>query len=123
MLCDKIYDNTVLQVRSDKKNGSRLEAFDVEEARKSEYVRMVEDMERYIGEDFGPAPGIMQGNIRKVFETVLKTKYYLALEADIKEKKGLAKLLETLFGNCSMSPCNLNFSTCAMWRMELITAR
>jgi len=40
----------------------------------------------------------MQGNIRKVFEVVLKTKYYRALAADIKGKKGLPKLLETLFG-------------------------
>jgi hypothetical protein len=40
----------------------------------------------------------MQGNIRKVFEIVLKTKYYRALAEDIKAKKGLAKLLETLFG-------------------------
>lgn len=98
MLCDKIHDNTVLQVRSDRKNGSRLEAFDVEEARKSDYGRIVGDMERYIGEDFGPTPDIMQGNIRNVFETVLKTKYCIALEVDIKEKKGFAKLLETLFG-------------------------
>jgi len=39
----------------------------------------------------------MQGNIRKVFEIVLKTKYYLDLTADINARKGLAKLLETLF--------------------------
>lgn len=40
---------------------------------------------------------MMQGNIRKVFEVVLKTKYYRTLVVDIKEKKGSAKLLETLF--------------------------
>ena len=98
MLFDKIPSNTVLQVRSDKKNGSSLEAFDVEEDRKGEYVHMVEDLERYVDEDFGPTPATMQGNIRKVFEIVLKTKYYRALAEDIKVKKGLAKLLETLFG-------------------------
>ena len=101
MLYDKISDNTVLQVRSDKKNGSSLEPFDVEDDRKSECVHMLEDMKRYVDEDFGPTPDIMQGNIRKVFEVVLKTKYYLPLKADIKDKnkkKGLAKLLETLFG-------------------------
>lgn len=98
MLFDKIPSNTVLQVRSDKKNGSSLEAFDVEEDRKGEYVHMVEDLERYVDEDFGPTPDTMQGNIRKVFEIVLKTKYYRALAEDIKAKKGLAKLLETLFG-------------------------
>jgi hypothetical protein len=38
-----------------------------------------------------------QLNIGKVFEIVLKTKYYLTLAPVIKEKKGLAKLLETLF--------------------------
>lgn len=98
MLFDKISENTVLQVRSDKKNGSSLEPFDVEDDRKSEYVHMLEDMERYVDEDFGPTPDTIQGNIRKVCEVVLKTKYYLALAADIKAKKGLAKLLETLFG-------------------------
>jgi len=98
MLFDKIPSNTVLQVRSDKKNGSSLEAFDVEEDRKSEYVHMVEDLERYVDEDFGPTPDTMQGNIRKVFEIVLKTKYYRVLAEDINAKKGLAKLLETLFG-------------------------
>ena len=98
MLFDKMPDNTVLQVRSDKTNGSWLEPFDVEEDRKSDYVHMVEDMERYINEDFGPTPDTMQGNIRKVFEVVLKTKYYRALAEDIKAKKGFAKLLHTLFG-------------------------
>lgn len=98
ILFDKIPNNTVLQVRSDKKNGSSLEAFDVEEDRKSEYVHMVEDLKRYVDEDFGPTPDTMQGNIRKVFEILLKTKYYRALAEDIKAKRGLAKLLETLFG-------------------------
>ena len=97
MLFDKIPSNTVLQVRSDKKNGSSLEAFDVEEDRKGGYVHIVEDLERYVNEDFGPTPNTMQGNIRKVFEIVLKTKYYCVLAEDIKAKKGLAKLLETLF--------------------------
>lgn len=97
MLFDKFSDNTVLQVRSDKKNGSRLEPFDVEDDRKGECAHMLEDMKRYVDEDFGPTPENMQGNIRKVFEIVLKTKYYLALTADIKARKGLAKLLETLF--------------------------
>lgn len=98
MLCDKMPDNKALQVRSDKKNGSWLELFDVAHDRKGEYVHMVEDLERYLSEDFGPTPETMQGNIRKVFEVVLKTKYYRALANDIKGKKGLAKLLETLFG-------------------------
>jgi wobble nucleotide-excising tRNase len=98
MLCDKMSDNKVLQVRSDKKNGSWLEPLDVEDDRKGDHVHMVEDMERYLTEDFGPTPETMQGDIRKVFEVVLKTKYYRTLAADIKGKKGLAKLLETLFG-------------------------
>jgi wobble nucleotide-excising tRNase len=98
MVFDKIPDNNVLQVRSDKTNGSWLEPFDVEEDRKSEHAKMVEAMVRYVLEDFGPTPDMMQGNIRKVFEIVLKTKYYRALAADIKQKKGFAKLLETLFG-------------------------
>ncbi len=98
MVFDKIPENTVLQMRSDKTSGSWLEPFDVEEDRKGEHAKMMEAMQRYVLEDFGPAPDTMQGNIRKVFEVVLKTKYYRALTADIKQKKGLAKLLETLFG-------------------------
>jgi wobble nucleotide-excising tRNase len=97
MLFDKISDNTVLQVRSDKKNGSRIEPFDVEDDRKGDCAHMLEEMKRYVDEDFGQTPETMQGNIRKVFEIVLKTKYYLALAADIKAKKGFARLLETLF--------------------------
>lgn len=97
MVFDKIPNNTVLQVRSDKTNGSWLESFDVEEDRKGEHAKMIEAMQRYVVEDFGPTSGTMQGNIRKVFEVVLKTKYYRTLAEDIKGKKGLAKLLETLF--------------------------
>lgn len=98
MVYDKIPDNNVLQVRFDKKNGSRLEPLDVNEDRKSPHAKIIDEMQRYIGEDFGPTPDAMQGNIRKVFEVVLKTKYYRALAADIKANKGLAKLLETLLG-------------------------
>lgn len=98
MLFDKISDNKVLRIRSDKMHGSGLELFDMDEERKSAYVRMVEGMEQYVVEDFGPTPDTMQGNLRKVFETVLKTKYYRVLTPDIKAKKGFAKLLETLFG-------------------------
>ena len=97
MLFDKMPSNTVFRVRSDYNNGSGLEAFDVEEDRKGEYVRMVEGLERYMKEDFGPTPDTMQGNIRKVFETVLKTKYYRALADDIKTKKGLGTLLGKVF--------------------------
>ncbi|MCB4756026.1 MAG: AAA family ATPase [Elusimicrobia bacterium] len=108
MLCDKMPENKVLQIRSDKKNGSRLEMLNVEEARKSEHVRLVEDMERYVGEDFGPTADTMQGNLRKIFEVVLKTKYYRALAVDIKSKHGFATLLTTLFNagllNAAMKP-------------------
>ena len=97
MLCDKISNNNVLQIRTDKTNGSRLEPFDVEEDRKSDHAKRIEGMERYVEEDFGPTPDMMQANIRLAFETVLKTKYYRVLKADIKGKKGFAKLLTTLF--------------------------
>lgn len=97
MLFDKMPNSKVLQIRSDKVNGSRIEALDVEEDRKSDYIRMVEEMERYVNEDFGPTTDTMQGNIRKVFETVLKIKYYNALPRDIRTIKVFSKLLETLF--------------------------
>ena len=54
-------------------------------------------MEHYLVEDFGPSAETMQGNLRKLFETVLKTKYYRAVAADIKAKHGFATLLTTLF--------------------------
>jgi wobble nucleotide-excising tRNase len=97
MLCDKLPSHTVLQIRSDKKNGSRLEQFDIEEDRKGEHAKMIDEMQRYINEDFGPTPDMMQGNIRKIFEIVLKTKYYRTLVAHIKEKQGFSKLLKSLF--------------------------
>jgi len=96
MLFDKIPSNTVLQVCSDKKNGSSLRAFDVEEDRKGEHAHLIEDLERYVDEDFGPTSDTMQGSIRKAFEIVLKTKYYRTLAGDITAKKGLGKLLATL---------------------------
>jgi hypothetical protein len=89
--------NKSLRVRSDRTHGSRLEPFDVEHDRKGDYVHMVEDMERYTVDDFGPTPETMQGNIRKVVEILLKTKYYRILATDIQAKKGLATLLSTLF--------------------------
>jgi wobble nucleotide-excising tRNase len=99
MLFDKMVDNKVLQIRSDRKNGSRFDVFDVEEDRKSDYARMIEGMERYIAEDFGPTTDTMQGDIRKVFEVILKTKYYRRLASEIRAKKGLSKLLEILFND------------------------
>nr|MDP2192543.1 AAA family ATPase [Rhodoferax sp.] len=98
MLCDKMPENKTLQVRSDKKHGSQFVVLDIEEDRKSAHARLIESMERYLGEDFGPTAETMQGNLRKLFETVLKTKYYRVLSADIKAKHGLATLLTTLFG-------------------------
>jgi len=97
MLCDKMPDNKAIQVHSDKRNGSQLAVFDVEEDRKSDHARLIESMDRYLVEDFGPTPDAMQGNLRKLFETVLKTKYYRTLAADIRAKHGLATLLTTLF--------------------------
>jgi len=104
MLCDKIPDNKIFQIRSDKKNGSRLQEFNLEEDLKSDYVRMVENMERYLIEDFGPDTDTMQGNIRKVFETVIKTKYYRTLASGIKAKGGLATFLHTLSNAGSLEP-------------------
>lgn len=97
MLTDKMPEHNALQIRTDKKNGSRLEVFDVEHNKKSDFVIFIDQMERYILEDFGPTPDIIQGNIRKVFEIILKTKYYRVLKDEIRSKKGFAKLLEKLF--------------------------
>lgn len=98
MLFDGIPDNSVLQLKSDKKNGSWIEPFDVEEDRKAEIARLCDDMSRYLNEDFGPTPEDMQGNIRKVFEIILKTKYYRTLTAEIKDKSGLGYLIGTIHG-------------------------
>lgn len=98
MLCDKIPDNKTLRLRFDKKNGTRFDILDIEEDRKGDHARLIESMERYLDEDYGPSAEIMQGNLRKLFETVLKTKYYRMLAADIKAKHGLGALLTTLLG-------------------------
>lgn len=104
MLCDKIHEYQTLQIRSDKKNGSSIEPFDVDETRKSEHARRIEDMERYIDEDFGPTPENMRANLRLLFEVVLKTKYYLPLIKNIKDKRGFAAILTTLFQENLLSP-------------------
>jgi len=97
MLCDKIPDNKTLRLRFDRKNGTCFDVLDIEEDRKGDHVRLIESMERYLNEDYGPTAEIMQGNLRKIFETVLKTKYYRVLAVEIKAKRGLGTLLTTLF--------------------------
>ena len=97
MLCDKMSDNKTLIIRSDRTHGSQFALLDMEEERKSAHARLIESMERYLDEDYGPTTETMQGNLRKLFETVLKTKYYRVLASDIKSKSGLATLLTTLF--------------------------
>ncbi len=98
MLCDKMPDSKTLQVHFDRKHGSQFAVLDMEEDRKSGHARLIESMERYLEEDYGPTTESMQGNLRKLFETVLKTKYYSVLASDIRSKHGLATLLTTLFG-------------------------
>ena len=96
MLCDKMPDNKTLQVRSDKASGSRFDVLDVEEDRSGDHMRMIKSMLRYLEEDYGLTE-TMQGNFRKIFETVLKTKYCDVLAPNIASKQGLAALLKTLF--------------------------
>jgi len=96
MLFDHIREKAVLQIKSDKTNGSRIEPFDVEEDRKAEIARLFDDMGRYLDEDFGPTPDDMQGKIRKVFEIILKNKYYRSLTKEVKGNKGLACLIGIL---------------------------
>lgn len=98
MLCDKMPDNKTLRLRFDKRDGTRFAILDIEEDRKGDHARLIESMERYLDEDYGPTTESMQGNLRKLFETVLKTKYYRVLASDIKAKHGLGTLLTTLFG-------------------------
>lgn len=98
MLFDGIPEKRVLQIKADKKNGSRIEPFDVEEDRMAEIARLFDEMDRYLTEDFGPTPETMQGNIRKVFEIVLKTKYYRVLTTEIKSRSGLGDLILALQG-------------------------
>ncbi|MCL5126454.1 MAG: AAA family ATPase [Deltaproteobacteria bacterium] len=95
MLCDRIPENVVLKLVSDTK-GSRIEVFDMEEERRPEIVRLFEDMGRYLDEDCGQTTGEMQGNIRKLFEIILKHKYYRSLTDEIRGKKGLGNLILTL---------------------------
>jgi hypothetical protein len=68
----------------------------VDEDRKAEIARLFDDMGRYLDEDFGPTPDDMQEKIRKVFEIILKNKYYRSLTKEIKGNKGLACLIGIL---------------------------
>lgn len=95
MLYDGIRENTVLRLKSDTK-GSRIEPFDMEEDRKAEIARLFDDMCLYLNEDYGPTSEDMQGKIRKIFEIILKHKYYRSLTDEIRSKKGLGDLIRTL---------------------------
>lgn len=97
MLVDKLPSNVTLEVRSDKTNGSSIEPLDVAQDRKGEHAKTVEALQRYVNEDYGPRPHEMQGNIRKLFEVVLKTKYYHVLKDAINDNKGLKTILGILF--------------------------
>ena len=68
----------------------------MEEERKADIARLFDDMGRYLEEDYGPTPEHMQGEIRKVFEIILKHKYYRSLTDEIRGKKGLGDLIRTL---------------------------
>jgi wobble nucleotide-excising tRNase len=96
MLVDGIRERAVLRIKSDRTNGSRIEALDVDEDRKAEVEGLFDDMGRYVDEDYGPTPKDMQSKIRKVFEVIIKTKYYRALKAEIKAKRGLGDLIAAL---------------------------
>ncbi len=96
MLVDGIRERAVLRIKSDRKNGSRIEPLDVGEERKAEVEGLFDDMARYVDEDFGPTPNDMQAKIRKVFEVILKTKYYRAVKAEIKANRGLGDLITAL---------------------------
>lgn len=103
MLYDEIRERAVLRLKSDTKNGSWIEAFDIEEERKAAIARLFDDMGRYLNEDYGPAPEEMQGKIRNLFEIILKYKYYRSLTDEISAKKGLGKLILTLHGKKRIS--------------------
>jgi wobble nucleotide-excising tRNase len=96
MLVDGIQERAVLRIKSDRTNGSRIEPLDVDEERKAEIEGLFDDMARYVDEDYGPTPKDMQGKIRKVFEVIIKTKYYRVLKAEIKAKRGLGDLITAL---------------------------
>jgi len=97
ILFDRFHEKAVLRLKSDKTNGSWFEAFDMEEERKAEIARLFDDMGRYLVEDYGPTPEDMQGKIRKLFEVILKHKYYRSLTDEIKGNKGLGDLIRTLY--------------------------
>jgi wobble nucleotide-excising tRNase len=98
MLYGRMPGGAALQLLSDKANGSRITAFDVEEDKKGEYASQIERMMQYLLEDKGVPCSTIQGDLRKVIETNLKTKYYRTLKQDIHEGSGLGALLKKLFG-------------------------
>jgi wobble nucleotide-excising tRNase len=65
-----------LNIECDQTNGSRILPYDIKYNRKDIHFRRIDEMKRYLSEDFGPRVKDMQENIRLVLERVLKLKYY-----------------------------------------------
>jgi len=62
MLCDKFSEITTLYIRSDTANGSRIESLDVAAERRSRLQILIDRLERYANDDFGPTPEQIQGD-------------------------------------------------------------
>jgi len=79
-LDDELTSLLGLSIKFDEKNGSEITSYDIKYARKDKHYQRIDDMQRYLEEDFRPSVQEMQENIRKVIEKVLKVKYYPDLE-------------------------------------------
>jgi len=93
ILADKLKSPKVISLKKDKAHGSKLVPFDLEKERKLDQHQRVDDLERYLEEDYGSVDDARE-KIRLCIETALQFKYYRYLKGISTLGKMLDKLLE-----------------------------
>lgn len=91
LLSDQLESVQVLSLKKDNANGSSIIPFDIEAERKSEHQKIIENLIRYLDEDFCEVKTI-QGDIRLCLEASLRFKYFRYL----KGASTLGKICEVL---------------------------
>ncbi|TAK11978.1 MAG: hypothetical protein EPO32_10265 [Anaerolineae bacterium] len=91
-LDDELKNLHGLTISNDDTLGSQIIPIDIKWLRKDPHFRRLDEMRRYITEDFGPKVKDMQENIRTALERILRIKYYPLLE----EKPMLGAMIKVL---------------------------
>ena len=72
-------EKRAFRILSDETKGSRIVTFDVEYERRYEQHKRIERLERYCSIDNGEHPQLMQSDLRRCLETLLRFKYFKRL--------------------------------------------